>query len=985
MKKRILAIFLIFALCIPCFTACGIFETISDEDKPRKRNDKTSETTENTSTEYQTDNTEKNTEVTSGSVSEGEVTSAESSNMSSDEELSKETTADETVTRDETSDEMTADSDTSEEDTKDGDTNENYTTETEDETAEELERVEFEFVSNGDGTCRLVGVVCQNITSIVVPDLSLDGEYVVGIDEYAFYDAYYAVSITLPETIKRIEDYAFYTCANLENINIPESLKSLSGTAFSECSKLLEIEGDIAYVDTWAVGCVPTQKNVVLREGTVGIASGTFTNYTVYSINIPQSIKVICNNAFDGRGFPDTVYYYGEEDDWNAIQVNYDLNEPLKTADVVYMNRMEIKDEYSEGFEFISYGDGTCYLSSIGACKDKYVLIPSKSPMGEKVVAIGESAFEGADVKCVKIPEGVVSIGERAFFTCEGLKYVYIPDSLKSIGKYAFYECEALEHFNISNNIEYVGGYAFYRCSRIITKSYKEAYYLGTDSNPYFMLFSAISKIEETYEIHPDTKIICSNAFAFCEDFKTIEIPNGVTFVGGYAFERCSSLENLKLPESVTVIGESVFSECESLKSVELSSNITSIGDNSFNGCRALQSIDIPDSVVSIGMRAFSGCEMLSEVSLPDGIESVGEYAFSECSNLDLYEYDNAYYIGNKMNPYIMLYAVKDDSVTSLIISNDTKIIGNDVLYNCEKLQSLMIPSNVIEIGSRAFGSCIGLESITVAKDNNAYASKGNCLIDIKSKTLILGCKNSIIPSDGSVAVIGDYAFKGIEDLKAIVVPEGVTHIGDEVFSGCAGMESVSLPTSLISIGVWAFSGCVGLSDIDIPDGVKNIGRDAFEACYDIIEYEDNMQYVDKWLIECNSVKRSGIVIKENTVGIADEAFYYYPEIYCITIPKNIVTISKNAFVGCDGLIEICNLSTLDITAGSSDFGNVAARASLLRGTDVSFSTVEKKESRILLSISEAIPPPFFPITSTETPHMRSLCMHLRDAKISRM
>ena len=38
-------------------------------------------------------------------------------------------------------------------------------------------------------------------------------------------------------------------------------------------------------------------------------------------------------------------------------------------------------------------GDGTCYVSGIGNCKDTDIVIPTKSPEGYTVTAIGDWAF----------------------------------------------------------------------------------------------------------------------------------------------------------------------------------------------------------------------------------------------------------------------------------------------------------------------------------------------------------------------------------------------------------------------------------------------------------------------------------------------------------------------------------------------------------------------------------------------------------------
>ena len=167
--------------------------------------------------------------------------------------------------------------------------------------------------------------------------------------------------------------------------------------------------------------------------------------------------------------------------------------------------------------------------------------------------------------------------------------------------------------------------------------------------------------------------------------------------------------------------------------------SVTSIGSMAFSGRSGLESIVIPDSVTSIGGDAFSGCSGLESIVILDGVTSIGDWAFSGCSGLE----------------------------------------------------SIVIPDRVTSIGRGAFEGCTGLESIVVEEGNPVYHSAGNCLIETQSKTLLVGCKNSIIPDDGSVTSIGGGAFGFCTGLTSIVIPESVTEIGSAAFSGCTALQSV--------------------------------------------------------------------------------------------------------------------------------------------------------------------------------------------------
>ena len=292
---------------------------------------------------------------------------------------------------------------------------------------------------------------------------------------------------------------------------------------------------------------------------------------------------------------------------------------------------------------------------------------------------------------------------------------------------------------------------------------------------------------------------------------------------------------------------------------------VTSIGACAFENCTGLISVTIPDSVTSIGRYAFSYCSGLTSVIIPDSVTSIGEGAFQYCFGL-----------------------------TSVIIGKGVTSIGDRAFYYCSDLTSVIIPDSVTSIGDEAFSGCSELESITVEEGNSVYYSAGNCLIETASKTLIAGCKTSIIPDDGSVTSIGRYAFYNCSSLTSITIPDSVTSIGWQAFLGCSNITSATMPTLAIdhipqdslqtvvltsgeSIGRYAFYDS-HLTSVTIPDSVTSIGSGAFEDCWGLTS---------------------------------------------ITIPDSVTSIGYDAFSACYKLVEVYNKSSLNIVAGSTGHGYV--------------------------------------------------------------
>ena len=85
------------------------------------------------------------------------------------------------------------------------------------------------------------------------------------------------------------------------------------------------------------------------------------------------------------------------------------------------------------------------------------------------------------------------------------------------------------------------------------------------------------------------------------------------------------------IKEGVRIICDEAFFFCESLSSLVFPNSITSIGDDAFGGCCSLTDIVLPEGVNSIGERAFHNCSSLTSIVIPDGVTSIGDWAFYDC------------------------------------------------------------------------------------------------------------------------------------------------------------------------------------------------------------------------------------------------------------------------------------------------------------------------------------------------------------------
>lgn len=133
--------------------------------------------------------------------------------------------------------------------------------------------------------------------------------------------------------------------------------------------------------------------------------------------------------------------------------------------------------------------------------------------------------------------------------------------------------------------------------------------------------------------------------------------------------------------------------------------------------------------------------------------------------------------------------------------------------------ENLVFPKDMTGIDQPCFKSVFllrNIESISVESGNPFYEAVDNCLIDKREKMLVLGCKNSKIPDDGSVVSIGLRAF--FECPEELYIPDSIKNIGDLAFKDCA-VRKIFIPKTVEHIGFGALCGYNMLEKIEVESG----------------------------------------------------------------------------------------------------------------------------------------------------------------------
>ena len=222
--------------------------------------------------------------------------------------------------------------------------------------------------------------------------------------------------------------------------------------------------------------------------------------------------------------------------------------------------------------------------------------------------------------------------------------------------------------------------------------------------------------------------------------------------------------------------------------------------------------------------------------------------------------------------------------------------------------ETFTLGENVRIIRSYAFEGAQNLKTVVL----------NNGLEKIESYSFRYSSLESItIPSN--VDTLGINAFERCEDLVTVNFGNNskIKTIRNNTFLNCTSLENIAIPSGVTSIGDNAFKGCTSLETITIPASVTSIGKNAFEGCTNlknIIFEGDKIATIQSNTFKgCSSLE--SIAIPDSVLSIGANAFEGCTDLKTISIPITI-NITKDIFKDCE------NLANLTLTKGTTGIGH---------------------------------------------------------------
>jgi len=513
------------------------------------------------------------------------------------------------------------------------------------------------------------------------------------------------------------------------------------------------------------------------------IGAGAFSScYEITEVVIPNSVTRVNMTAFwyctklSKVTIPNSVQYIGSQA-FGACKLLATVDIPASVTDI------DSSAFYAcEGLTAINVASGNSSYTSVSG------ILFNKAKTELVVFPANYNAIS------YTVPDSVKRIRGYSFFGAKNLNEIKLPVGLVSVGEYAFSRCTSIERIDIPESVGVIDESAFSNCTSLNS----------------FVLPDKIRSIE-------------IGTFQGCENLKRVVLPENLERICGYAFSGCKSLQITEFPETIASIGACAFLGTSyyydannwrngvfSLNTYILGTNrdfvsetynigsqITIVADEAFSYTDCLKNVIVPETVKRVGQNAFRNCKNLSKINLPDAAMDIGANAFYGTAYYDnTSNWDNSIlYIGKHLIRY------ENNQLGSYTVKSGTKSIAeNAVVYSYFK--DLTIPDSVAFIGDGALNSCSYLKEFKVNSNNRYYCSDNGVLFN-KNKTELVAfpkCKeieSYTVPA--AVKVIGKQAFNSSK-LKTLVLQNGIKEIHEEAFS-YSNIYNFTFPKSIEYIG----------------------------------------------------------------------------------------------------------------------------------------------------------------------------------------
>ncbi|MDD6357453.1 MAG: leucine-rich repeat protein [Bacteroidales bacterium] len=834
-----------------------------------------------------------------------------------------------------------------------------------------------------------------SITSVTIANT------VTSIGNYAFYHCDNLTSISIGTGVTSIGTEAFWYCGKLPSVTIPSGVTSIGSWAFESCSSLKDIYVSwttAAAIPTWSSMTTGTASSITLHvpcgSGDIYRAANGWKNYTItgsgtaqYTLTVNASNSALGTVKIDNGTAGATASLSVHCDDIHTITATATLNNDVgcyyfkRWSDNNYENPRKIgisankaiTAEFAEGL-----GGGTCgtnvtwYLTCDGV-----LTISGTGMMANYGTSTSMPWYAHRnDIKSVVINPGVTNVGQYAFYNCINLTSVSIPSSVTTIGGSAFYGCSSLPSITIPSSVQTIGQYAFRNCTSLtsvtipsgVTSIGSYAFYNTglTDIYVSWATAGAIpnwSSMTQNYDIF--LHVPCGTAEYYmakagwkeynirggCNTTYTLTVASNNSAFGLVQIDdntpAASITEQVYTDDSHRITAVPVDAchqfvqwedgSTENPRNVMPNTNTTytaTFAEERYSGTCGYNGNNLTwvfecDSTLRISgtgmMKDYSSnnqpwqsiSTLIKHVVIEEGVTTIGDNAFYAMKNIVTVTNPSTLQLIGSV-AFHSCYGLESINFPDGLTFLGRNTTGHGPFYGCHSLKSIHIPASVTFIAKDAFLRCYSATSIVVDPANTVYDSRDNCnaIIETAINKLWYGCQTTVIP-DG-VLTVAPYAFEYQHNLKSIRISNTVTSFGTTVFKECENLKDIyvewtTTPPANILTTWYEHANLDATITIHVPCGKKSI--------YTSSSVWNRYQIVDDhlkggmcgaqgsnqtWMLSCDgALEIKGIGEMADYTAGGAPWYAHKDAIHTITFAEGITSIGENAFADFTNLTDI--------------------------------------------------------------------------------
>ena len=284
---------------------------------------------------------------------------------------------------------------------------------------------------------------------------SINGQAVVAISPYAFWNSEQLYSVTLPASIRSIGEGAFAD-SRLSRVVIRDGCESIGDSAFAGCGELssVSLPDSITSIGSYAFADCVSLPSITLPAGLTALSEGCLSGCLLLDrLTIPNQVVSIGSGALAGCAWLTHITLGEALQTWAGDAAN----------GCVRLSSLSVQ----AGNTAFTVLDQVLY----SADRTSLVLYPAdltaeQFTVPEGVTHIQNGAMAGSRLSAITLPASLTVIGSEAFRDAKRLQTIIMPEGsvVNAIGEKAFAGCQKLTSFTVPEGVALLRAGTFDSC-----------------------------------------------------------------------------------------------------------------------------------------------------------------------------------------------------------------------------------------------------------------------------------------------------------------------------------------------------------------------------------------------------------------------------------------------------------------------------------------------------------------------------------------